>query len=231
MIYLLARWAVFTRNQILKPCPKNVWSLQVLARLIRRTWAGILARNRKRSLRCPSHPAISAEQQPASKIAAEIINFDPSKYMEPKAVKRTDRFIQFAIAASKFAAADAQLDMDKEDPLRVGVVAGSVRWRFPNYRRAVSHSLGKRNRCSPMTVPMLIVNMAAGWLSIIHKAKGPNLCTVTACATSSNSLGDAYRLIERGEADVMFAGGSEAPITPLVIGRLLLSSYPFNKKR
>jgi 3-oxoacyl-(acyl-carrier-protein) synthase len=75
------------------------------------------------------------------------------------------------------------------------------------------------------TVPMLIVNMAAGWVSMLHNAKGPNTCTVTACATSSHSIGDAYRIIERGEADIMFAGGSEAPIAALGDGRLCFSSH------
>lgn len=161
---------------------------------------------------------IPVDQQPASKIAAEISDFDPSKFMDAKSIKRTDRFIQFAIVASMLAAADAKLDMEKEDPLRVGVVAGSAAGGFQTIEDQFRTLMEKGpDRCSPMTVPMLIVNMAAGWLSIIHKAKGPNLCTVTACATSSHSIGDAYRLIERGEADVMFAGGSEAPITALVM--------------
>jgi 3-oxoacyl-[acyl-carrier-protein] synthase II len=162
--------------------------------------------------------SIPPDQQPASKIAAEITKFDPSKFMDAKAVRRTDRFIQFAIAASKLAAQDAALDMSQEDPLRVGVVVGSAAGGFQTIEQQFRTLIEKGpDRCSPMTVPMLIVNMAAGWLSIIHNAKGPNLCTVTACATSSNSLGDAYRLIERGDADVMFAGGSEAPITSLVM--------------
>lgn len=152
----------------------------------------------------------------ACTIAAEITDFDPSKYMEPKQVKRSDRFIQFAVAASKLAVDDAKLDMSKEDPERVGVVVGSAAGGFESIEEQF-HNLTKKgpNRCSPFTVPMLIVNMAAGWVSILHNAKGPNTCTVTACATSSNSIGDAAKIIERGDADVMFAGGSEAPITSL----------------
>lgn len=178
-------------------------------------WQGIVAGRSgvKRVTRIPEN------QQPASKIAAEITDFDPSKWMEPKQIKRTDRFIQLAIAASALAAEDANLSSAKLDPLRVGVVVGSAAGGFQSIEEQFRVLMNKGpDRCSPMTVPMLIVNMAAGWISIMHNAQGPNLCTVTACATSANSVGDAYRIIQRGEADVMFAGGSEAPITPLVMG-------------
>ncbi|HEY9756258.1 MAG TPA: beta-ketoacyl-ACP synthase II [Oculatellaceae cyanobacterium] len=175
-------------------------------------WQGITSGKSgvKRITRVPD------EYRSACTIAAEITDFDPSKYMEPKQVKRSDRFIQFAVAASKLAVDDAKLDMSKEDPERVGVVVGSAAGGFESIEEQF-HNLTKKgpNRCSPFTVPMLIVNMAAGWVSILHNAKGPNTCTVTACATSSNSIGDAAKIIERGDADVMFAGGSEAPITSL----------------
>lgn len=161
---------------------------------------------------------IPENQQAACKIAAEIYDFEPVKYMEAKQVKRTDRFIQFAVAASKMALEDSKLDLSKEDPTRVGVAVGSAAGGFQTIEEQYKVLLEKGpDRCSPFTVPMLIVNMAAGWVSILHNAKGPNLCTVTACATSSHSLGDAFRIIQRGEADVMFAGGAEAPITALVM--------------
>ncbi len=161
---------------------------------------------------------IPADQQPASKIAAEITDFDASKWMEPKQIKRTDRFIQLAIVASYLALEDAKLETSTLDPQRVGVVVGSAAGGFQSIEEQFRVLVNKGpDRCSPMTVPMLIVNMAAGWISMLHNAQGPNLCTVTACATSANSVGDAYRLIQRGEADVMFAGGSEAPITSLVM--------------
>jgi 3-oxoacyl-[acyl-carrier-protein] synthase II len=161
---------------------------------------------------------IPLDQQPASKIAAEISDFDPLQYLEVKQAKRTDRFIQFAVAASRLAVADAKLDLAKEDPFRVGVVVGSAAGGFQAIEDQFRVLLEKGpDRCSPMTVPMLIVNMAAGWVSMIHNAKGPNLCSVTACATSAHSIGDGYRIIQRGEADVIFAGGSEAPITSLVL--------------
>jgi len=161
---------------------------------------------------------IPEDQQSASKIAAEITDFDPTKYMDAKQARRADRFIQFAVAASKMAVEDAKIDLTKDDPTRVGVVVGSAAGGFQSIEEQYRILITKGpDRCSPMTVPMLIVNMAAGWVSIVHNAKGPNLCTVTACATSAHSVGDAYRLISRGEADVMFAGGSEAPITALVM--------------
>ena len=120
--------------------------------------------------------------------------------MEPKQVKRTDRFIQLAIAASYLAAEDAKLSSVSLDPERVGVVAGSAAGGFQSIEEQFRVLMNKGpDRCSPMTVPMLIVNMAAGWISMLHNAQGPNLCTVTACATSAHSVGDAYRLIQRGE--------------------------------
>ena len=138
--------------------------------------------------------------------------------MDKKAVRRTDRFIQFALAASKMAVEDAKIDLSQDDPERVGVVVGSAAGGFQTIEKQyeVLRSKGP-DRCSPFTVPMLIVNMAAGWVSMTYNAKGPNLCQVTACATSSHSIGDAFHIIRRGEADVMFAGGCEAPITSLVM--------------
>jgi 3-oxoacyl-[acyl-carrier-protein] synthase II len=101
---------------------------------------------------------------------------------------------------------------------RVGVAVGSAAGGFQSIEDQFHVLMDKGpDRCSPFTVPMLIVNMTAGWVSMLHNAKGPNTCTVTACATSAHSIGDAYRIIERGEADIMFAGGSEAPIAALVM--------------
>ncbi|MBY0357113.1 MAG: beta-ketoacyl-ACP synthase II [Candidatus Obscuribacterales bacterium] len=150
------------------------------------------------------------------KIAGQIPEFNPLDFMDAKQAKRMDRFIQFAVAASKLAVKDAELDLSKDDPTRVGVCVGSAAGGFEtiekNFRALVEKG---PDRCSPFTVPMLIVNMAAGWVSMLHNAKGPNTCAVTACATSAHSIGDAVRIIQRGEADVMFAGGSEAPVTAL----------------
>jgi 3-oxoacyl-[acyl-carrier-protein] synthase II len=155
----------------------------------------------------------------ACTIAGEISDFDPMQYgVDAKQMKRMDRFIQFAVAASNMAVQDAKLDMSKEEPTRVGTAVGSAAGGFETIEKQFNVLLQKGpDRCSPFTVPMLIVNMAAGWVSMLHNAKGPNTCTVTACATSTHSIGDAYRIIQRDEADVMFAGGTEAPITALVM--------------
>jgi 3-oxoacyl-[acyl-carrier-protein] synthase II len=177
-------------------------------------WSGILAGKSG-----VSHVTLIAEQyQSACKIGAEIKDFDPTHYMEPKQARRMDRFIQFAVAGSKLAVADAKLDMSVEDPTRVGVVVGSAAGGFQTIENQHNVLLEKGpSRVSPFTVPMIIVNMAAGWVSILHGAKGPNSCSVTACATSAHSVGDAYMIIQRGDADVMIAGGSEAPITAVVM--------------
>jgi 3-oxoacyl-[acyl-carrier-protein] synthase II len=157
--------------------------------------------------------------RPSCKIAGEMTDFDPLKHgLDPKQVKRMDRFIQFAVVASNMAVKDAGLDLSKENPERVGTVVGSAAGGFETIEKNFNTILEKGpERCSPFTVPMLIVNMAAGWVSMLHNAKGPNSCTVTACATSTNSIGDAFRIIQRGDADIMFAGGTEAPITTLVM--------------
>lgn len=159
---------------------------------------------------------IDEKFQSYCKIAGQIADFDSKQYMEPKQAKRMDRFIQFAVAASKLAVDDARLDMTKEDPDKVGVVVGSAAGGFDTIEKNFKILVEKGpDRVSPFTVPMLIVNMAAGWVSMLHNARGPNSCTVTACATSTNSIGDAFKIIQRGEADVMFAGGTEAPVTAL----------------
>ncbi len=159
---------------------------------------------------------IPEKLQGGCKIAAEMSDFDVSKFLDPKQARRTDKFIQYAIAGAKLAAEDAKLDMSKENPERVGVAIGSAAGGFQSIEDQLRILYEKGpDRVSPFTVPLFIVNMAAGWVSILHNAKGPNVCNVTACATSAHSVGDAFRIIERGEADVMFAGGSEAPITAL----------------
>jgi 3-oxoacyl-[acyl-carrier-protein] synthase II len=154
--------------------------------------------------------------QGGCKIAGEIPSFNPLDFMEGKQAKRADRFIQFGVAASHLAVKDAGIKLADDDPTRVGVAVGSAAGGFDaiekNYKILMERG---PDRCSPFAVPMLIVNMAAGWISMIHNAKGPNTCAVTACATSAHSIGDAARIIERGEADVMFAGGAEAPVTAL----------------
>jgi 3-oxoacyl-[acyl-carrier-protein] synthase II len=161
---------------------------------------------------------LKPDEMSACKIAGEITEFDPLQYTDAKSAKRQDRFIQFAVAAAKLAYEDSGLEAARAElkPERFGVVIGSAAGGLSTFEKNYRAMLERGpDRVSPFTVPMLIVNMAAGWVSIIYNAKGPNLCSVTACATSAHSIGDAYNIIKRGDADVMFAGGSEAPITPL----------------
>lgn len=152
------------------------------------------------------------------RFGGEVPDFDPALYMDKKEAKRMDRFTQLAMAAAKEAVEDAKLDMSKEDPTRVGVIVGSASGGIAtieqNHRAIMEKGPSK---CSPFTVPMMIVDITAGRISIMLNAKGPNKCVVTACATGSHSLGDALRTIQYGEADVIIAGGSEAPLTQLAM--------------
>ncbi|MBI3313057.1 MAG: beta-ketoacyl-ACP synthase II [Candidatus Omnitrophica bacterium] len=154
-----------------------------------------------------------------SKVAAEVKGFEPAKYFTPKEIKKSDRFVQFAVAASKMAIDDAKIDPKKEDPFRVGVLVGSGigGLRVIEEQHKILLEKGP-SRVSPFLIPMLIVNMAPGQISISFGFKGPNNCVATACATGSNAIGDAFKLILRGEADVMLAGGTESCITPLGFG-------------
>jgi len=152
------------------------------------------------------------------KIAAEVKNFDPSEYMEHKESRRMDRFCQYAVAAAKQSIADAQLEITAENAHRVGVLIGSGIGGIQTIetQAAVLREKGV-DKVSPFLVPMLIPDMASGQTAILTGAKGPNSCTVTACASGTHSIGDAYRIIARGNADVMLAGGAEAGITPLAM--------------
>ena len=155
----------------------------------------------------------------SSKVAAEVKGFDPSVYFKPKELKKTDRFVQFAVAASKMAMDDAGVDMTKEDPYRVGVLIGSgiggLRVIEEQHKILLEKGAG---RVSPFLIPMLIVNMAPGQVSIYFGIKGPSNCVATACATGTNAIGDASKIILRGEADIVIAGGTESCITPLGFG-------------
>ena len=155
----------------------------------------------------------------AARIAGEVKGFDPQVWVDKKDVKKMDRFIQFAIAASDIAMKDAHLQVNAADAERVGVLIGSGIGGFGTIEREYGVLLaGGPRRISPFFIPAVIINLAAGWVSIRTGAKGPNSATCTACATSAHAVGDALRLIQRGDADVMIAGGSEAAITPLAVG-------------
>jgi 3-oxoacyl-[acyl-carrier-protein] synthase II len=154
-----------------------------------------------------------------SKVAAEVKGFDPTLFFSPKELKKTDRFVQFAVAAAEDALSDSQIDPSKEDPYRFGVLVGSGigGLRIIEEQHRIYMEKGP-SRISPFLIPMLIVNMAPGTISIRYKVRGPNNCVATACATGSHAVGDAYRIIQRDEADIMFAGGTESCITPLGFG-------------
>jgi beta-ketoacyl-acyl-carrier-protein synthase II len=151
-----------------------------------------------------------------TRIAGEVKDFDPSAFMDKKDVKRTDRFVQFAIAATKMALEDARLKIEEQDPERVGVYIGSGIGGLATWedQHRVLLEKGPR-RVSPFLIPMMIANMAAGQVSIHFGLKGPNSAPITACATGTHAIGDAFKIIQRGEADVMVAGGTEATIRPL----------------
>lgn len=151
-----------------------------------------------------------------AKLAGEVKNFDPKKYMDPKAARRMEPFSQYAVAAAGEAIAQAGLDMEKEDPFRVGTSIGSGIGSLQAMEREHKKMLEKGpNRVNPLLVPMMISNMAVGNVAMHYGLKGKSINVVTACATGTNSIGEAFRSIQYGEADVMVAGGTESAITPL----------------
>lgn len=177
-------------------------------------------------------------------LAAEVKGFDGKNYMDFKSAKRMELFSQYAVAAAKEALADAALDMEKEDAYRVGCAIGSGIGSLQAIEREHAKLLEKgAGRVNPLFVPMMISNMAAGNVSILFGLKGKSLDVVTACATGTNSIGEAFRTIQYGDADVMVAGGCEACITPVgIAGFTALTalstvddparcSLPFDKER
>lgn len=151
-----------------------------------------------------------------TQIAGEVKNFHPEEYISKKELKRLDKFAQFAIVSAKLAVEDANLDLDKTDRERVGVIIGSGIGGVEAIETQHKILLEKGNkRVSSLFVPMMIGNMAAGQVSIFLGAKGPNTNVCTACASGTHSIGDAFKVIQRGDADIMVAGGSEAAVTGL----------------
>ena len=152
-----------------------------------------------------------------SKIGGEVKNFDPVQFgIEKKDVKKMDYFVQYGVAASLQAVADAKLDMTKEDKTRVGVLIGSGIGGLPVLVEQHARLLEKGpDRVSPFLIPMMIINMASGMTSIYLGAQGPNTATVSACASGAHGIGEAFRWIQKGDADVVIAGGAEACITEL----------------
>jgi len=153
------------------------------------------------------------------KVAGEVKDFDPGAFIEKKEIKKMARFIHFAIAAADEATKAAKLVVDPDDAENVGVYIGSGIGGFEVIEREHKNLLEKGpGRISPFFIPATIVNLASGWVSIRTGAKGPNSATATACTTSAHAIGDSFRLIDRGDADVMICGGAEATITPLSVG-------------
>lgn len=154
-----------------------------------------------------------------SQIAGEVKGFNPEDYIEPKEIRKMDRFIHFAIAATSMALKDSGLVINEENADRVGVIIGSGIGGLHTIEHYHSVLLEKGPRkITPFFIPMLVINLAAGQVSIKFGAKGPNSAVSTACATGSHAIGDAFKIVQRGDADVMIAGGTEAVITPLGIG-------------
>ena len=155
----------------------------------------------------------------ACKIAGEVRGFTPEQWIEKKEVKKSDTFIHYAIVAAQFAVDDAGFDAKTVDSDRFGVIIGSGIGGLPLIEETHAKLLERGpGRISPFFIPGLIVNLASGHISIRFNARGPSSAPATACATGAHAIGDAFKIIQRDEADVMFAGGSEAVITPLAVG-------------
>lgn len=165
------------------------------------------------------------------KLAAEVKDFDPAQYMDKKSARRMEQFCQFAVAAAGQAISDAGLDMEQEDPYMVGCSVGSGIGSLQAMEREYDRLKEKGpGRVGPMLVPLMISNMAAGNVSIAYGLKGKSLNVVTACATGTHSIGEAYRTVQYGDADVMIAGGTESSITPIgIAGFSALTALSFSE--
>lgn len=153
-----------------------------------------------------------------TQIAGEVKDFDPTKYIDKKEAKRMDPFTQFAVAASKMAFEDSGIDLESEDRTRIGTMIGTGIGGMDTLNEQYHNLFDKGpNRISPFFIPMMIGNMAAGQTSITFGLQGPCSCVMTACATGTNAIGDAFKIIQRGDADVMVAGGTEAAISPIAV--------------
>ncbi len=155
-----------------------------------------------------------------TRFAAEVKGFDAMKHMDRKLAQRTDLFTQYALVAAEMALQDAQLDLQTIDRERAGVIVGSGiggMWTYHRQQQSLFESGGPRH-ISPFFIPMMIADIAPGRISMQYGLKGPNYATTSACATSAHAIGDAFILIQRGDADLMLTGGSEAAITPMGIG-------------
>ena len=179
------------------------------------------------------------------KIAGEVKGFVPEDFIDKKEIKKMDLFIQYSLAAAQFAMEDSGLVIDESNAERTGVLVGAGLGGLPTIEKYHTAFLeGGYKKISPFFIPMLIINLAPGHISIKYGAKGPNISSVSACATATHSIGDAYHIIRRGDADAMIAGGTEATVTYLGIGGFAVmkalsdrnddpcgASRPFEKNR
>jgi len=179
------------------------------------------------------------------RIAGEVKDFVAEEYIDKKEIKKMDLFIQYALGAAHFAMEDSGLQITEENAERVGVLVGAGLGGLPSIERYHTALMeGGYKKISPFFIPMLIINLAPGHISIKYGAKGPNISSVSACATATHSIGDAYQIIRRGDADAMIAGGTESTVTPLGIGGFAVmkalsdrnddpqgASRPFEKNR
>ncbi|MEK7837692.1 MAG: beta-ketoacyl synthase N-terminal-like domain-containing protein, partial [candidate division NC10 bacterium] len=153
-----------------------------------------------------------------TRIAGEVRGFEPLKYVEKKDDRKLDLYLKYALACAVMAVEDAALDVGRVDGTRFGVLVGSgiggITTLLENHKILLEKGI---DRVSPFFIPMLIINMASGLISMRFGARGPNSSVVTACATGNHAIGDAMRIIQRGDADVMIAGGAEAIIIPMTI--------------
>lgn len=153
------------------------------------------------------------------KIAGEVKGFNPEQFIDKKEVKKMDLFIQYSLAAAHYAMEDSGLVIDESNAERVGVLVGAGLGGLPTIEKYnVAQIEGGYKKISPFFIPMLIINLAPGHISMKYGAKGPNLSSCSACATGTHSIGDAFHMIKRGDADAMIAGGTESTVTPLAIG-------------
>ncbi len=183
--------------------------------------------------------------QYSSQIAGEVKDFDSSQYISPKEKRRMDKFVEYALVAAHQAVTDAQIDFTKEDPYQTGVLIGSGIGSLYTIQEQTKVLITKGPaKMSPFTIPMLIVNMASGWVAISLGVKGPNSAVATACASGGHAIGDAFKIIQRGDAQVMITGGAESCICQTGVGAFCAmkalstrnnkpekASRPFDKNR
>ncbi len=154
-----------------------------------------------------------------SQIAAEVKDFDPADFIEKKEIKKMDRFIQFGVAAARMAVEDARLEITEAVADRAGVYVGAGIGGLPAIEsNHIKFLEGGIKKLTPFFIPMVIINLVSGHIAIMVGAKGPNSAVVTACATGTHAIGDAFKIIQRGDADIMIAGGTESTISPLAVG-------------